>query len=223
MSSILSFYAGMLILLNKNLQSHPYKAFAVLMIIDSGNFFQFDLAQDIWRSNEYIDFPNVPILSYSLFQNKEWLENNTYSVLGVLYCSNSITTKLFQYTFYSVNFGLTWDLINSIKNPFDSTESRYKTILITAPTIFLLSFVYWFLHYLFEIKTLFQLNPRCGSFRFEYMFAPGEIAVELSFSLYALYAIFISANGLCRKGLNKEIKKTFIKRQIAFFIIVIFT
>ena len=36
-SSLLSFYGGMLIIYNKNLQSHPYKAYAYMMIIDSGN------------------------------------------------------------------------------------------------------------------------------------------------------------------------------------------
>ena len=67
MSSGLSFYGGMLILLNKNLQAHPFKAFAIMMIVDSGNFLQFDLEQDIWRSNELIDIPNVPMLGLSLF------------------------------------------------------------------------------------------------------------------------------------------------------------
>ena len=61
-SSLLSFYGGMLILYNKNLQSHPYKAYAYMMIVDAGNMLQFNLAQDIWRTNEIIDIPNIRIL-----------------------------------------------------------------------------------------------------------------------------------------------------------------
>ena len=97
LSSFLSLFAGILILRNQNLQSHPYKVFAILMIIDAGNFLQFNLAQDIWRSNEIIDFPNVPILGYTLFQSETWIKSkeNTYSMLSLLYCTNSLTTKLF--------------------------------------------------------------------------------------------------------------------------------
>ena len=91
LSSFLSLFAGILIFRNQNLQSHPYKVFAILMIIDAGNFLQFNLAQEI------IDFPNVPILGYTLFQSETWIKSNenTYSMLSLLYCTNSLTTKLF--------------------------------------------------------------------------------------------------------------------------------
>jgi hypothetical protein len=42
------------------------------------------------------------------------------------------------------------------------------------------------------------------------MVAPGEIITEIIFGLYAIYGILISTRGLVRKGLNKEIKYTFI-------------
>jgi hypothetical protein len=204
-SSILSLFGGLLILKNKKLQAHPFKAFAILMIVDSGNFLQFDLNQDIWRSDELIDFPNVPLLGYSFGWSKDKIIEKTYDILAILYCSNDITVRLFSYTFYSLNFGLTWDLLNSFRNPFDSTESRYKAILLMSPTIFILFLVYWGVHEILNIKTIGQ-TPVCGEFRFGLMLAPGDIVVRISFCIYALYAIYHSGKGLLRKGLNKEIK-----------------
>lgn len=42
----------------------------------------------------------------------------------------------------------------------------------------------------------------CGEFRFDLMLAPGEIAIHITFSLYAIYALTVAARGLLRKGLN---------------------
>lgn len=43
------------------------------------------------------------------------------------------------------------------------------------------------------------------------------------FCLYSAWAVYLTAEGLFRKGLNREIKMLFLKRQIMFFIIVIAT
>jgi len=46
----------------------------------------------------------------------------------------------------------------------------------------------------------------CGEYRFNIMYAPGDIVVHMLFIMYALYAIYKVARGLLRKGLNKAIK-----------------
>lgn len=150
-SSFLSFFGGLLILRNESLQAHPFKAFAFMMIVDSGNFLQFDLAQDIWRSNELINVPNVPMFGFSLFQTPRQVIDETYYILSWLYCTNTLTQKLFQYTFYCINFGLAWDLLNSIRNPFESTDTRYKTILLVSPLLFFTLFIYWGFYKLLNI------------------------------------------------------------------------
>ena len=121
--------------------------------------------------------PNVPLFGYSLFKTTDEVKDQTYYILSWLYCTNTLTEKLFQYTFYCINFGLAWDLLNSIRNPFESTETRYKAILKASPVLFILLFVYWGLTRLFGLKTLFQENPQCGGFRFDYMLAPMEITI----------------------------------------------
>lgn len=53
------------------------------------------------------------------------------------------------------------------------------------------------------------------------MLAPMEIAIQLTYTLYAMYAMFVASKGLLRKGLNKRIKQNFLSRQMMFFVIVI--
>jgi hypothetical protein len=44
------------------------------------------------------------------------------------------------------------------------------------------------------------------------MLAPGEIIMQLLYFGYTFYALFIVGRGLHKKGMNREIKKTFLKR-----------
>lgn len=44
------------------------------------------------------------------------------------------------------------------------------------------------------------------------MLAPGEVVVQLVYLFFTLYVVIIVGKGLLKKGLNKEIKKTFFKR-----------
>ena len=125
---------------------------------------------------------------------------------SVLYCSNTMLEDFLQYTFYGINFGLAYDLIKTIKNPFLSANQRYKTILLLSPLPFLLLFPYWLGHYLLGMKTLQQENPLCGEKLFNYFTRPGEAVLMLVYHIYAAYAVTVAFRGLMRKGLNQEIR-----------------
>ena len=83
-----------------------------------------------------------------------------------------------NYIFYALNFGLAWDLIRTITNPFESVEMRQKMIFIMSPIIFFGIFpIYWLTHWLLGLKTLGEENPVCGDIRFDLMTRPGESVV----------------------------------------------
>ena len=129
---------------------------------------------------------------------------------------------MFKYTFISINFGITWDLYKSVRSPFDSNNTRHELIMLAAPTMFVAFWFYWLFHELFNIKTENE-DPVCGDLRFDLMLAPGETVIQLLYAIYTLYVLFIVIKGLCKKGLNKEIKKTFMRRQFMYIVIIIGT
>ena len=118
-----------------------------MLLIDCANFFQFDLATEIMRGKEWVNFPNISIFGMSFLQSKTDIITNRFYYLSILYCSNNLTAKFFSYTFKAINFGITWDLYNSVRNPFDSTNSRHEKIMIFAPFLFFVIFIEWFFHY----------------------------------------------------------------------------
>ena len=123
-----------------------------------------------------INIPNVSLLGLTIFKWKPWILSNQYYISGIVYCSNAIFSRLFRYTFITLNYGITWDLYKSVRNPFDSYNTRHDLILLFSPTMFLLSWIYWFFHWLFNMKTDAE-DPICGDLRFDLMFAPGEICI----------------------------------------------
>jgi hypothetical protein len=76
-----------------------------------------------------------------------------------------------------MNFGLIWDLYNSIRNPFESAEQRTRLIYLVSPTYFLGIFVYWKIHDALGIQTFYEEDPVCGDFRFDLMLSPGNIII----------------------------------------------
>ncbi len=102
-----------------------------------------------------------------------------------------------------MNFGLIWDLYNSVRNPFESIEQRTRMIYLFSPTYFLGIFVYWGIHYGFNMKTFYQDDPVCGDFRFDLMLSPGNSIVQTVYNILAFATVFIVGKSLCRKGLNK--------------------
>jgi hypothetical protein len=53
------------------------------------------------------------------------------------------------------------------------------------------------------------------------MLAPGEVLIQLVYFAYTFYALFIVTRGLLKKGMNREIKMAFIKRQFAYVLILL--
>ena len=126
--------------------------------------------------------------------------------------------------FFLINIGLAWDLIKSIRDPFESNVVRYRRILFFAPTSsILLMAVYIIIHELLGIPTISEENPVCGDYRFEQMIRPGLLALQCIFLIVSLYSLYVALKGLNRKGLNKEIRKRFLLRQFLYLVFVIGT
>ena len=102
-------------------------------------------------------------------------------------------------------------MYNSVRNPFESTNSREDKIKYAAPLLFFIIFIEWSFHSITGMKTVGE-DPLCGEFRFNYMLDPGEILIETLYLVSTLYVLWIVFKGLSKKGLNKEIKKTFLQR-----------
>ena len=148
------------------------------------------------------------------------IEHYKYKIQGILYCSNTLFCDLFMYLYYAFNFGLAYDLIATIHSPFESIEQRQKWIILLSPTIFLMLFPYWAIHSIFQMKTIGEKDPMCGSYKFNLMTRPGEATVQIVYFIYVFYACFFAALGILRKGLNKQIKMVILKRYIRYQIIL---
>ena len=83
--------------------------------------------------------------------------------------------------------------------------------MLASPSMFVAFWFYWLIHYIGQFKTEKE-DPVCGDLRFDLMLAPGETVVQILYAISTLYVLVIVVKGLCKKGLNKEIKKTFMQR-----------
>lgn len=188
-----------------------------MLILDSANYLQFQQAEHVCSEHpdydsfhEYIPYPFI--FAWSLLKTTYTTNDGIayyqqkYRSASVLYCSNNMLENFLQYTFYGINFGLAYDLIKTIKNPFLSANQRYKIIILVSPLFFLLLFPYWLIHIVFDMETLHQAKPLCGDRLFSYFTRPGEAALMLVYHLYAAYAVTVAFRGLMRKGLNQEIR-----------------
>lgn len=174
-----------------------------MLILDAGNQWQFSIKENIYRSNQWLNFPQVLLWGLSNFNSLTQIHAHVYDYVGVLYCSNYLLHKFFQCTFYTMNFGLIWDLYKSVRNPFENTEQRTRFIYLCSPIYFLGIFVYWGVHNYFNLQTFYELDPICGDFRFNLMMAPGNSIIQLLYNICAFTAVYIVGKALCRKGLNK--------------------
>lgn len=150
---------------------------------------------------------------------------DNYETLQILYCSNFIFSRTFHFVYYGFNIGIVWDMIKSMQNPFDSVEVRYKTIIGIGIACCPIAFASFFIFFLIfkELSNKSGHEYVCGEYVFELMFEPIEVIFISIFIAYSIWAFIIIAGGLVRKGLNKQIKMLFLKRQITFFIIIIAT
>ena len=143
------------------------------------------------------------MLGYSEFKSLNEIYDKLYYIVANLYCSNFLLHKFFQSTFYTINFGLVWDLYKSVRNPFESIEQRIRIIFLLSPSYFLAIFVYWYFHELIGLKTFYEEDPICGDFRFDLMLAPGTSIVQVLYNVIAFAVVYLVGLSLCRKGLNK--------------------
>ena len=101
---------------------------AVVLIIDAAGSSQFgryhnvcstyDLFPYIWS---YHSFGYIELLAKTLNYDPQIYR---YKIASILFCSNQMLQDCENYMFYALNFGLAWDLIRTITNPFESVESR---------------------------------------------------------------------------------------------------
>ena len=147
-----------------------------------------------------------------------------YKIAGILFCSNQMIQNCENYVFYALNFGLAWDLIRTITNPFESVDSRQKKIFLFSPMIYFVMFpIYWFGHWLLGLKTIGEENAVCGDIRFDLMTRPGEAVVQVTYFIFIFYACLKVGFSILRKGLNKEIKKVILARYLRYQMILTIT
>jgi hypothetical protein len=126
-----------------------------------------------------------------------------YKIAGILFCSNTMIYDCASYIFYAINFGLAWDLIRTITNPFESVEARQKLIYLFSPVIFFFIFpIYIYIHWALDMETIGEKNPVCGDVRFDLMTRPGEAVVQITYFITIMYACLLVGMGILRKGLN---------------------
>ena len=104
------------------------KIMAYVLIIDAIGSLQFGSYHSVCSEYKFGFYKWVtPIFEYiKLFA---WStdydpEIHKYKIASTLFCSNQMLQDYENYIFYALNFGLAWDLIRTITNPFESVESR---------------------------------------------------------------------------------------------------
>lgn len=139
-----------------------------------------------------LDYLPVRLFYKSLFNFNEMTDQQRYSIASKLYCSDQIFQYLFDYTFYAINFMLAHDLVNTVKNPFDSLDKRRKRIWFYGAFIIYLIFPYWIVMGLLGSNMISEI-PICGDFRFVYISKPFEAIVLFIYFFYAIYACLFAA------------------------------
>ena len=105
---------------------------AIVLIIDATGTIQFGSNASASVSSEYNHFDIHKWWETSIFENIKlfaWSINYDpeiykYKIASILFCSNQMLQDCLNYMFYALNFGLAWDLIRTITNPFENVESR---------------------------------------------------------------------------------------------------
>lgn len=65
--------------------------------------------------------------------------------------------------------------------------------------------------------------PQCGDFRLGFIFMPYKALILVMYFGYALFACMFSARSLLRKGMNQEMRKMIINRQLVYLLILALT
>jgi hypothetical protein len=66
-----------------------------MLILDAGNQWQFSIQENIYRSDQFINIPQVLIWGLSTFKSLTNIHDNVYEYVAVLYCSNYLLHKFF--------------------------------------------------------------------------------------------------------------------------------
>lgn len=220
-SVLIGIYAALLVYRKEYLHSHPYDILAFILIVQSAYIIQYNSEYFVCTT---LDQWPVKIFNYSIFNWGNLTDQQTYEGAGHLFCSNQLWTFLFDLIFYSFNFMLAHDLVKTVKNPFDSLDKRRNKIWTYSFCIIIFTCPYWIIMTLLSRIYRDQLGiPRCGDFRFNYVSKPFEAVILLIYFMYVVYALLYAAKALFRKGMNQEIRKLIIYRQMVYQMILAVT
>ena len=122
----------------------------------------------------------------------------------------------FDYNFYGFNVMLTYDLLRTVRNPFESIEVRSKRMYYFVPMFYLLFFPYWVLYVATGASVLGEDNPSCGDYSWIMMSRPFEAALQCFYFCFALIVCFFATIILLRKGMNEEMRKITFRRLIMY-------
>lgn len=109
--------------------------------------------------------------------------------------------------YYTISIGLAWDLIKSIRDPFESNDERYKKIMLFAPIFSLFIYLgFYEIHSISNFEALLSKDISCGDMAYLFKFYTLQSVYAFLFFIYLTIALYIAYKGLARKGLNKEVR-----------------
>lgn len=151
----------------------------------------------------FLDKPD----SYDVFTDEKMQQYT-----GVLICSNSLFYLFFRYTFYNICICLAYDLVKTVRDPFESGDVRYLRLLPLSFTFFGILLAWWIGQATFaglgneNYTVLGYNNPPCSAYVFRNSKVTLDMLFETVFMFYTIIAILMASSGLCRKGMNKEVR-----------------
>ena len=146
---------------------------------------------------------------------------------GVFLALSRFTEEFCYYTMFGINFGIVYDLFQTVSNPFQSTSTRISFIKWMCPTIFLLLQIYNQV-YIFNpnVNTRGKIGPiedmSYGDQRYVLEQLPFQMIIVGTYMIVSAFTCIYAVIALSRKGINREHRSIVIKRNILYQMIVMF-
>ena len=115
--------------------------------------------------------------------------------------------------YFNCCFMLAYDLVKTLKDPFESGELRTFSLYMKSMAFF----VFYCIVFIALEVAGYRFSggfyrPTCANVTFEDSMSGAETIVGVVFICYTFYALIVSARGLCRKGMNLETRKAIFGR-----------
>ena len=200
-----------------------------MLLIDSGWSFQYHYKETLCYPKSFLynpishifgQFSLIKLLGMTIFNSVKPIEDhssffeenpnfeNKYHILSILYCTDMIFQSIFTTLFYTINIGIAYDLVMTIRDPFSKTKMRKRNLIVALflfPILMLLGILGYFNGYYFK-NQMSDEHSFCGDERIFIQMQPFYGFMLLTLVLSFIFSIIYVFQGLKRKGLNKEVR-----------------